>query len=193
MRKSVMELAIFRRPRQTARSVTLVLTALLAACASSPPSIPKVAKVDLQRFMGDWYVIAHIPTRLERDAFDARESYALRPDGSIQTTFQYRDGSFDAPIKTMKPIGRVRTGTGNSVWGMQFVWPIEAEYVIVYVDDGYRLTIIGRSDRDYAWIMARTPQIPKSEYAAAAKRLVDLGYSTEGLRMVPQHNGITGP
>lgn len=35
----------------------------LSACASTPPTIPPVANVDLQRFMGDWYVIAHIPDR----------------------------------------------------------------------------------------------------------------------------------
>lgn len=77
--------------------------------------------------MGDWNVIANIPTFLERDAFNARESYALGADGAIKTTFEYHDGSFEAPIKTMRPVGRVRPGTGNAVWGMEFIWPVEAE------------------------------------------------------------------
>lgn len=170
----------------TAGLALLTLAALVAGCASTPSTLPRAAKVDLDRFMGDWYVIAHIPTRLERDAYDAVESYTLQPDGAIQTTFRYRDGSFDAPLKTMRPVGRVREGTGNAVWGMQFVWPIEAEYVVAYVDDGYRLTVIGRSARDYAWIMARTPRISESEYAAAVRRLDELGYATDALRRVPQ-------
>lgn len=80
--------------------------------------------------MGDWYVIAHIPSRPEREAFDAVESYALRPDGRIQTTFTYRKGSFDAPQKSMHPIGRVEKEGNGAIWGMQFIWPIRAEYVI---------------------------------------------------------------
>jgi len=165
---------------------SLVLAAGSAVCSNRPPTIAPVIEVDLNRFMGDWYVIGNIPTRLERDAFNARESYELRADGAIQTTFQYRDGSFEAPIKTMRPVGRVRPGTRNAVWNMQFVWPIDAEYVIVDLDPAYRITIIGRSQRDYAWIMARTPQISEQDYAAAVRRLQALGYRTQDLRKVPQ-------
>lgn len=159
---------------------------LYAAGRDRPPTIPPVAHVDLLRFMGDWYVIAHIPTFIERDAYDAVESYALREDGRIQTTYRQRRGGFDAPLKTMRPVGTVRPGTGNAVWGMQFVWPIKAEYVIVDLDPDYTRTIIGRSDRDYAWIMARTPTLPDEEYAALVARLADLGYDTAKLRKVPQ-------
>ena len=159
---------------------------LLGGCSSNTRPIPPVAHVDVPRFMGDWYVIAHIPSRPEREAFDAVESYALRPDGRIQTTFRYRKGSFEAPIKTMHPIGSVKEGTNGAEWGMQFVWPIKAEYVIVDIDSDYQLTIIGRSDRDYAWIMARTPQISETSYQTAVARLKELGYSVDSLRRVPQ-------
>ena len=47
-------------------SVALGIGALLSACASAPPTIPPVASVDMPRFMGDWYVIAQIPTYIER-------------------------------------------------------------------------------------------------------------------------------
>ena len=32
---------------------------------------------------------------------------------------------------------------------MQFVWPIKAEYLIVYLDEDYSKTVIGRSKRDF--------------------------------------------
>ena len=61
------------------------MTALfIAGCAaSSGTTIRPVPQVDLQRFMGDWYVIGNIPTRPERNAYNAVESYALQPDGKI--------------------------------------------------------------------------------------------------------------
>ncbi|MCB1569419.1 MAG: lipocalin family protein [Xanthomonadales bacterium] len=164
----------------------LLATVFAAGCAHTPPTIQPVASVDLQRFMGDWYVIANIPSYPEREAFNAVESYELQPDGRIQTTFRYRKGSFDAPVKTMHPVGRVVPGSSNAVWDMQFIWPIKAEYVIVGLSDDYSQTIIGRSKRDYAWVMARTPTISDQDYQAALEKLKSLGYSLEGLRKVPQ-------
>lgn len=162
------------------------LAALLGACATQKPTIPPVAAVDLPRFMGDWYVIAHIPSRQERDAYDAVESYRLDKDGKIRTTYTQRKGGFDAPLEKMEPVGTVVEGSHNAVWGMQFVWPIKAEYVIVDLAPDYSRTIIGRSKRDYVWLMARTPSLPKEQLEAAIARIQALGYDTTKLRMVPQ-------
>jgi apolipoprotein D and lipocalin family protein len=179
-------------PRRIAKPPVQLAAAVLAAlfvagCAvSSTTTIRPVPQVDLQRFMGDWYVIGNIPTRPERNAFNAVESYTLQPDGTIATRFRYREGAFDGELKTMNPVGTVVPGTNNAVWGMQFIWPIKAEYVIVDVDKDYQLTVIGRSDRDYAWIMARTPKISEASYQTAVARLKELGYSVDNLRRVPQ-------
>lgn len=86
----------------------------------------------------------------------------------------------------MHPVGTVRAGTGNAVWDMRFFGVLNEEYVIVYLDDDYSLTAIGRSDRDYAWIMARTPSISDEAYDKATARLTALGYSLDRLRRVPQ-------
>jgi len=148
--------------------------------------IPRPASVDVPRFMGDWYVIAHVPSRPERDAFDAVESYAPRPDGRIQTTFTYRKGSFHAPLKSMHPIGKVEAEGNGAVWGMQFIWPIQAEYIIAWVDEGYSQAIVARSKRDYVWYMARTPQVSETDYQGAVERIKAMGYDVTRLRRVPQ-------
>src|SRR5690606_18925633 len=80
---------------------------LLSACRSYPP-LPTVAHVDLPRFMGDWYVVAHIPAGSEADAYNAVESYRLEPDGTIATTYAFRDGGFDGEVVVMEPNGVVR-------------------------------------------------------------------------------------
>ena len=51
------------------------------------PPMQTVDFVDLPRFMGDWYVVANIPTRLEKGAHNPIESYRLDTDGTIATTF----------------------------------------------------------------------------------------------------------
>lgn len=67
---------------------------LLGGCRAAMPPLETVDQVDLQRFMGDWYVIANIPTFVEKGAHNAVESYSLDEDGSIATTFTFRKGGF---------------------------------------------------------------------------------------------------
>jgi apolipoprotein D and lipocalin family protein len=167
----------------------LVLLALLAltACRSVPPmTMNTVPHVDLPRFMGPWYVIASIPTFLEKDAYGAVESYALAPDGTIDTTFTFRKGGFDGEEKRMTPRGFVLDRNSNARWGMQFVWPIKADYRIVWLADDYSQTVIARQKRDYLWIMARTPQISAADLDKRIAYAILLGYDPALIRKVPQ-------
>ena len=179
------------------RSLRLALSALtvslLGACAITPQkvTVPVAASVDLPRFMGPWYVIGVIPTFLEKDIYNAIESYELAPDGTISTTFTFNQGAFDGPAKRMQPRGFVIEGSQNAVWGMQFVWPIKAEFVISHVDAAYTETIIARSARDYVWIMARTPTIDDSRYAALVAKVTAMGYDTRKLVKVPQRASMS--
>lgn len=136
--------------------------------------------------MGDWHVIAHIPTFIERQAHHAVESYTLAPDGTIATTFTFRQGGPDGPLKRYTPRGFVRDAESNATWGMQFIWPVKAEFLIAYLDEDYTQTIIARNARDYVWIMARTPEIPQTDYDQHVERLRAWGYDVGQLRRVPQ-------
>jgi len=154
--------------------------------SSDLPPIEPVGPIDLSRFMGQWYVIASIPTPFEKDAYNALETYTLQPDGRVDTKFRFRNAAFDGPVKTIHSTGYVKDGTGNAVWGVQVFWPIKAQYIVAYLKDDYSQTIIARDARDYTWIMARTPNILPADYDALLSRMVKLGYATGAIRKVPQ-------
>ncbi len=161
--------------------------ALLAGCQSAQhPPLALAPRVDLARFMGDWYVIAGIPSFLEKTAHNAVESYKLAGDGSIETTFSYRDGGFDGEAKRYAARGFVLDRTSNAVWGMQFIWPVKADYRIAWLDPDYALVVIAREKRDYAWIMARAPHITEGNYRRMLEFLADQGYDISRIRKVPQ-------
>ena len=171
-----------RSMRQAAPASLLAFA--VCACSTMPP-LETVQRVDLERFMGDWYVIANIPTFLERNAHNAVESYALDADGTVATTFTFRKGGFDGPLRRYRPRGFV-SAESNAVWGMQFIWPIKADYRIVYLDETYTTTVIGRNQRDYVWIMAREPTIPRPRYEEIVGLLATMGYDIGSLQTVPQ-------
>ena len=170
-------------------AVMLIMTMMavfFSGCAAKLPPLKTVKSVDIQRFMGDWYVIANIPTWIEKGAHNAIESYRLDADGTIATTFTFRKGAYDGPLKTYKPRGFILDKTGNAAWEMQFIRPFKSEYLITYLNENYTQTIIARNKRDYAWIMARTPAISEADYAGLVAELVAQGYDTSLLRKVPQ-------
>ncbi len=176
-------------------SCILILCLGLVGCQSWTDSCGAEAKpplraierpVDLKRFMGDWYVIAHIPTFIEDEAFNGVESYRLDKDGTIATTYVFNNGGFDGPLKTYHPTGFVHNRATNAEWRMQFVWPFKSAYLIAYLDDNYETTVIGVPDRDYVWIMARTKTMPEPRYQELVKWLMDNGHDVTQLRRVPQ-------
>lgn len=159
------------------------LIILLSGCSSHPP-MTMVSDVELQKFMGPWYVIAHIPTFLEDEAHNAVESYALNDDGTIAINFRFNNESLDGPLKNYDFKGFVEPDN-NAHWKVQPIWPIRADYRIVYLDKNYDHTVIARKDRDYVWIMARETEISPEKYQEMIEIVESKGYDSSQLRVVP--------
>lgn len=171
--------------RRLAALLVVALSGAWVGCRSGRLDAIRVPHVNLERFMGDWYVIANIPTPFVKNAFNAVQSYQLNADGTVSTKFRYREGSFDGKEKTLTPRGYVDDDGTNAKWGLQF-GPILAEYLIAYVSPDYSETIIARTSRDFVWIMARTPEISGAEYDRLVQKVTSWGYDTEHLERIPQ-------
>lgn len=174
------------------RLLILLALAALTACSASKPPLQTVEQVDLPRFMGDWYVVANIPTFIEENAYNAMESYELVGDKTVATTFRFNKGGFDGPLKTYQPTGFVSDNPSNAIWGMQFIWPIKADYQIIYLTEDYTQTVIARDKRDYLWVMARSPTIPATDYEAILTLIAEQGYDRSKVRRVPHRRPTAG-
>ncbi len=164
--------------------------ASLMGCASTvkTPSQPlrTVAHVDLNRYMGDWRVIANIPYFAEKGLVDSVESYALRPDGQIDNWFTFRKGSFDAPQKKITALAQVHDRKTNAEWRVRFFGLVTADYLVLDLDPQYRWTVVGHPSRNYGWIMARAKTLPEATYQDILKRLAAQGYDPARFVKVPQ-------
>lgn len=169
------------------KCLVCVAVLFMLGCAAVRPPLRTVDNVDIKRYMGPWYVIASIGTFIETKAYNGIEEYQLRPDGTINTIFTFNKGGFDGPVKRYNPRGFIRDKVHNSTWGMQFIWPFKAEFLITYLKEDYSQTIIGRNKRDYVWIQARTPEISDADYENLLKILGEQGYDITKVRKVPQH------
>lgn len=163
-----------------------------SGCAMQPPAdavpVPLAASVNLQRYAGDWYLIAHIPTSRDVGAHNAQENYRLRPDGRVDISYRNRMGGFGGRPKQMTPVAHVVEGTGNALWHVIFgwYWPWHYEYRIAHLEPDYSAVIVARSKRDFMWLFSRSPQISEQDLARYRGLLAGWGYDLSRIETVPQ-------
>lgn len=161
---------------------------MLSGCAMmrGGPPLETVDDVDLERYMGEWYVIANIPYFGERGNVAGRAIYRMRDDGRMDDIYRYRDGNFDAPVEEMAGVAWVVDEDSNAEWKVQFYWPIRFGYYIIGLDEEYRWTVVGHPSREYAWIMAREPELSDERYQFLLDLLDRRGFDASQLKKVPQ-------
>jgi apolipoprotein D and lipocalin family protein len=169
-------------------SLAILSVFIITGCGVKNP-IRTAQDVDIDRYMGEWYVISHIPTFIETESYNAVEIYEKKSERKIATTFRFNKGALDGPVKEYNPMGFLTGDADNAIWKMQFLWPFKADYRIVYLNDDYTTVVVGRNKRDYVWVMARTTSIPDDEYTNILTMLKEEGYDLSNLREVP-HDSI---
>jgi apolipoprotein D and lipocalin family protein len=169
-----------------------ILPLLIASCAIRPthPPLATVPHVDLERFMGDWYVIGTIPWFLEKNNVGTMDIYSPRPDGKIDIRYVFHKKSLASPRREMKAVATVIDTTSNATWAVQFLWPFKAPFLITDLTPDYSRTTIGYPDRSLIWIMARTPQLAEEDYQQALAAAARQGYDTSKIIRVQQPTAL---
>ena len=169
----------------------LVVLLLLCGCMTIPKApLRTVNHVDLPRFMGDWYVIGTIPWIVEKNNVGTMDLYKMRPDGRIGITYVFHKKDLSTKRQEMHAIGTVLDKQSNARWGVQFIWPFKAPYLVIDLAPDYSTTTIGYPSRDLIWIMARTPTLSESAYKALLQNAAAQGYDTNRIVKVPQKPGL---
>lgn len=155
---------------------TLVVSGTLLAAAPAharqPAPVRTVERVDLDRYLGDWYEIARFPNRFQRTCTgDVRASYARRPDGRLDVVNRCRTADGEIAAKGVARIVDPRTSAKLKVRFapaflsfLPFVW---GDYWILGLAEDYAWAVVGSPDREYLWILSRTPALDDERLAEA--------------------------
>ncbi|WP_026601128.1 lipocalin family protein [Methylomonas sp. 11b] len=163
------------------RYVSIVLLSLLCACTGIPDGVKVIDGFELERYLGTWYEIARLDHSFERGLTDISAEYSLRDDGGVKVL----NSGYDAEQGQRKiaegkayfidkpDIGRLK---------VSFFGPFYGAYNIIALDKtGYRYVMIAGPDRDYLWILARSPELPPSILQELIQQAKALGFATEKL------------
>lgn len=169
----------------------LLIAALSAGCATSrsdrPEPLRTVAQVDLQRYVGDWYVIAHIPTVRDNRAINSRESYSLDAQGRIHITYSFTVDSPSREERVFRGVGTVRNVLTFAEWLVQWSnnWPVQDQYLIIYLHDDYQVSVVSNINRRNLRILSRTPDIDPVLYSNLILFLQEREFDVSLIRRVP--------
>lgn len=135
---------------------------LVVACSSPtpPPGVTVVNQFDAQRFMGKWYEIARFDHRFEEGLQRVTATYSKMDDGGIQVINRGYN-----PDRGMwqQTIGKAYfTGAPTrAALKVSFFGPFYGGYNVIALDREYRHALVCGPDRDYLWILSRTPTLSK--------------------------------
>ena len=166
----------------------LILFLIFVSFLKGADTMKTVEFVDLEKFMGKWFVIALVPNMIEKGATNSSDTYALNNDGTIDITY---DAIKDGKERQIKQKGTVIDKSSNAEWTIQmrkpFVPFMKFPFKIVYVDDNYEYMAVGYPKNTMGWIMGRSSQISSEDYDKIMSSLIDLGYTKDQFEFV-EHN-----
>ena len=166
---------------------TLFIAGLFSCSTKDLPSVRTAEKVDIQKFMGKWYVIASVPTFIEKNAHNATETYTWNEkENRIDVDFKFNKAKPDGEEKSYPQKAFIYNEKTNAEWRIQLIWPLKFAYLIMDVAPDYSYTVIGVPNRGHVWIMARTPTMDTPTYEKIVEGIKQQHFDVKELQKVPQ-------
>jgi len=164
----------------------MLLTLFLAGCIGLPKGVVPVENFELQRYLGRWYEIARLNHSFEEGLDAVTADYTMRVDGGVRVVNTGRDSE----------TGFVEQAEGRAYFvgdpssghlKVSFFGPFFGSYVIFELDQqDYQYAFVSGYNRDYLWLLARTPQVSEALIQYFERRVTELGFESEQLIFVQQ-------
>lgn len=168
-------------PKKICGLFYLIAFSIVSSCTISMDGPEKPVKfVDLEKFMGKWYVIAFTPTFVDQGAENGIETYRLLENGNIDIDYTF---SIDGEFESHKQTGIVQPDLSNAKWRLKYNWLLSFDYyLIIELDPEYDYTVIGVPNRSFVWIMARKQKMEESLLKEIFTRLKEKGYDLDKIK-----------
>ncbi len=163
----------------------LLILLIFMSFIKGADTMKTVEFVDLEKFMGKWFVIALVPNMIEKGATNSSDTYILNEDGTIDITY---NAIKDGKQRQIKQKGTVVNQSSNAEWTIQmrkpFVPFMKFPFKIVYVDENYEYMAVGYPKNTMGWIMGRSSSLSEEDYNKIINSLIELGYTADQFELV---------
>jgi len=141
-------------------------------------SLEVVPHVELEKYLGKWYEIAHLPAKFQEGCDETTATYTLLKDGSISVLNQ---STKNGKVKQAKGKAKVVDKNSNAKLKVTFFWPFYGDYWIIKLGNNYDYSVVGTPNRKYLWILSRTPQMDDKLYSQLVEYVKSKGFEVNKL------------
>jgi len=164
----------------------LLILALLATTGCSYKPLETAQNVDLQKYAGTWYEIAHLPTSFQKGCRCTKAEYTPAGTDRINVTNSCvkEKGNWDIAnghAKVTDPSTNAKLKVKFGIGG--------GKYWILDVPEDYPYAIVGHPNRNYLWILSREKTMDESLFNQLVAKAKDGGFPTAKLIRTNQSCG----
>ena len=149
----------------------------------SKNDLETVTKVELDKYLGKWYEIAHLPAGFQNGCNQTTATYTLRDNGNISVLNECTKNGKHKKAKGTAKIVDKQTGAKLRV---TFFWPFYGDYWIIKLGEKYDFAVVGTPNRKYLWILSRTPKMDQKLYTEITEFARSKGFNTDNLILTVQ-------
>ncbi len=142
-----------------------------------------VPSVELGRYLGKWYEIAHLPAKFQEGCDETTATYTLLRDGKISVL---NTCTRNGKTKTAKGKAKVVDEATGAKLKVTFFWPFYGDYWILKLGMNYEYAVVGTPSREYLWILSRTPKIDDTLFSELTEFAKSKGFDTTKLIVTKQ-------
>ncbi len=171
--------------------MALAIAVLLASVTAIPhraagQTAQPVSTLDLTRFEGEWYEVAHLPTKSEKHCVrDTIVLYAARykpRQFQVVTTCKTKQGFSD--VKNMN--GKRADKSSDGKLKVTTIWPFCVQEWVLALGDNYEWALVGSPNHKLLWVLSRSPSLAPEVLIAIEAKATAQGYEASRLVAVPQ-------
>ncbi len=159
------------------------------SCSSVPPTpipaLQTVSYVDLDRYLGKWYEIARYPHSFEEGCFGSTAFYEKMEDGKIKVINRCYMNSLSGELNEAIGKASIVDKNSNAKLEVQFFWPFKGNYWIIDLDKNYQYAIVSEPNRQYLWILSRSPKMEESLLNKLKTKIKNLEFELKYLSLAP--------
>ena len=148
-----------------------------------------VQNINIEKFMGKWYVISLIPNFVEKGCTNSSDTYTLNDDGTIDIKYYAIKDGKERAIKQKGFVNEIEPAR----WDIQFLKPYipfyRAPYEVIVLDPNYKYMVVGYPDNSFGWVFSRETVLDDNIYEKILDELeADFSYNKEKFQKVIHGN-----
>ena len=172
-------------------AVTTLAMISLSSTTQAETAAPRaVDQVDIQKYAGKWYEIAHLPMYFQRKCVsNITAQYSVNADQTmgVLNSCRIANGEMISSegVAYSQNQGNSKLKVSFLPTGLRWIPFSKGDYWVLRVDPEYKVALVGGPSHKYLWILSREPQLDEATYQSYIDTAKDYGYDVTKLIKLP--------